>query len=112
MARLITIPYKPRGAFMALHNRTQRWACVVAHRRAGKTVSCVNDLIRSALITQRKDFRGAYVAPFYTQAKSVAWDYFKRYTSVIPGIQVNESELRIDFPNGCLLYTSPSPRDA
>ena len=111
MARLITIPYKPRGAFMALHNRTQRWACVVAHRRAGKTVSCVNDLIRSALITQRKDFRGAYVAPFYTQAKSVAWDYFKRYTSVIPGIQVNESELRIDFPNGARiqLYGADNP---
>ena len=30
----------------------------------------------------------------------MAWDYFKRYTSVIPGVEVNESELRVDFPNG------------
>lgn len=96
----IVIPYKPRDAFKPLHNRAQRWAVVVAHRRAGKTVACVNDLIRRALSTSRKDGRYAYVAPFYRQAKSVAWDYLKRFSAVIPGLSVNESELRIDYPNG------------
>jgi hypothetical protein len=46
------------------------------------------------------DFRGAYISPFYRQSKAVAWDYFKRYSSVVPGVQINESELRIDYPNG------------
>ncbi len=40
------------------------------------------------------------MAPFYRQAKAVAWDYLKRYSSVVPGHTVNESELRIDYPNG------------
>lgn len=98
--QVITIPYKPRQAFRPLHNRTQRWAVVVAHRRAGKTVACVNELLKAALTTERKDFRGAYVAPFYRQAKAAAWDYLKRYSAVVPGVQINESELRIDYPNG------------
>jgi phage terminase large subunit len=85
---------------MPLHNRTQRWAVVVAHRRAGKTVACVNELIKSALTFPGIDGRFAYVAPFYRQAKSVAWDYLKRFSAVIPGISINESELRIDYPNG------------
>jgi len=100
MGRVITIPYKPREAFRPLHHRTERWAVVVAHRRAGKTVACVNELLKAALTTDRKDFRGAYVAPFYRQAKAVAWDYLKRYSAVVPGVLINESELRIDYPNG------------
>lgn len=73
---------------------------VVAHRRAGKTVACVNELIKRALTFPGTDGRFAYVAPFYRQAKSVAWDYLKRFSAVIPGININESELRIDYPNG------------
>lgn len=96
----IIIPYKPRDAFRPLHRRKQRWAVVVAHRRAGKTVACVNELIKAALQDQRKGQLYAYVAPFYAQAKSVAWDYLKHFSAVIPDIRVNESELRIDYPNG------------
>lgn len=100
MAGLILIPYKPRDAFKPLHFRKQRWAVVVAHRRAGKTVACVNELIKAALTFKGGDGRFGYVAPFYRQAKAVAWDYVKRYSAVIPGVSVNESELRIDYPNG------------
>lgn len=85
---------------MPLHERTQRWACVVAHRRAGKTVACVNELIRAALTDKRKGQLYAYVAPFYTQAKGVAWDYLKHFSQPVPGMKVNEAELRIDYPNG------------
>lgn len=97
---LVTIPYRPRGAFLPLHRRKQRWAVVVAHRRAGKTVACINELIKAALTFKGNDGRFGYVAPFYRQAKSVAWDYLKRFSAVVPGIVVNESELRIDYPNG------------
>ena len=96
----ITIPYKPRVAFLPLHIRKQRWAVVVAHRRAGKTVACINELIKSAIQFPKRDGRFAYVAPFYKQAKSVAWDYLKYFSSTIPGAVPNESELRIDYPNG------------
>lgn len=73
---------------------------MVAHRRAGKTVACVNDLLRSALTTTRDDWRGAYVAPYYSQAKDVAWGYVKKFAGVVPGASFNESELRCDLPNG------------
>ena len=33
-------------------------------------------------------------------AKNIIWDYFKFYSRAIPGIKVNESELKIDYPNG------------
>jgi phage terminase large subunit len=100
MAQLVVIPYRPRDAFKPLHTRSQRWAVVVAHRRAGKTVACVNELIKAALTFQGTDGRFAYVAPFYSQAKAVAWDYAKRFSAVVPGMQINESELKISYPNG------------
>ena len=80
--------------------RKERWACLVAHRRAGKTVACVADLIDAALRCQNPDPRFAYVAPFYVQAKDVAWGYLKRFTAPIDGVKFNEAELRVDLPNG------------
>lgn len=96
----IVIPYAPRAAFLPLHNRHQRWGIMVAHRRAGKTVACVNEANKAAITCPKPDGRYAYVAPFYVQAKDIAWTYAKRYALPIPGVEVNESELRIDYPNG------------
>ena len=96
----VQIPYSPRRQFMPFHERKQRWSCIVAHRRAGKTVACLNELQKRALLCERERPRFAYVAPFLKQAKSVAWDYMLHYSAPIPGINVNHSELRIDYPNG------------
>ena len=96
----VTIPYTPRDVMIPFHDRTSRFACLVAHRRCGKTVAAINDLIRDALTINRPNVRVAYIAPSYRQAKAVAWDYCKEFTYKIPGIKVNEAELRIDFPNG------------
>ena len=73
---------------------------MVCHRRAGKTVACLNDLLRSALRSEKEDYRGAYISPYYAQAKDVAWTYLRRYAGVVPGVLFNETELRADFPNG------------
>lgn len=99
-SREIVIPYLPRAQFRSFHDRTQRWAAIVAHRRAGKTVACINELIKAALICEKEAPRFGYLAPYYAQAKDIAWDYLKRYCSVLPGVGVNESELRVDLPNG------------
>ena len=40
-----TVEYLPRDQFQPFHRRTQRWAIIVARRRAGKTVATINDLI-------------------------------------------------------------------
>lgn len=72
---------------------------MVAHRRAGKTVACVMDLLARASAFKGRDGRFAYVAPYYVQAKDAAWTYLKRFTLPIDGVEVNESELRIDLPH-------------
>jgi hypothetical protein len=103
--------YAPRGPFIDFHNRRQRWAVMVAHRRAGKTVACVADLIYGALLTRKQDARYAYVAPQYNQAKDIAWLYVKRLTADIPGVSYNEAELRANLPNGAQvrLYGADNP---
>lgn len=101
-ARIIEIPYLPRGQFGDFHERSNRFAKVVAHRRFGKTVGCINDLIRAAVTNTRKQPppRYAYIAPTYTQAKDVAWNYLKYYSAPIPGTKTSESELWVDYLNG------------
>lgn len=110
-AQLVTIPYAPRKQFMGFHESTKRWRIIVAHRRAGKTVACINHLIRSALTCDKPEPRAAYVSPLYKQSKDVAWTYLKRFTAVIPGAHAHESELRVDLPNGgrVRLYGADNP---
>lgn len=103
MLDTIDLGYRTRRQFAPFHRRKQRWACIVAHRRAGKTVACIMDLVDAALRCQKPNGRFAYIAPFYAQAKDVAWAYLKQYTAPIPGVVHNESELRVDLPNGCRL---------
>lgn len=95
------IRIRPREAFRRYLNRKERWACIVAHRRAGKTVAVIQDILSRALTYKRKGppTRYAYVAPTRDQAKDIAWGYLKSYVAKIPGIEINESDLRITLPN-------------
>ena len=96
----ITIPYCPRPLQREIHDNLQRFNVLVCHRRFGKSVFAINELVRDVLTCKLSKPRGAYIAPLYRQAKNVIWDYLKEYTRVIPGVTYNESELRADFPNG------------
>jgi phage terminase large subunit len=93
--KAIAIDYAPREAFVPFHERKQRWSVLVVHRRAGKTVAVINELIKAALLCTRTSPRFAYVAPTYAQAKDVAWTYLKRFTAQIPGRIVSEAELHV-----------------
>ncbi|MBK6599163.1 MAG: hypothetical protein IPG25_15310 [Proteobacteria bacterium] len=104
MLQKIDLGYRARDKFVPFHARKQRWACIVAHRRAGKTVACIMDLVDAALRCDKPNARFAYIAPHYNQAKDVAWTYLKQYTAPLPYVATNESELRIDLPaNGARL---------
>jgi phage terminase large subunit len=96
----LDLGYRPRRQFEAFHRRKQRWACIVAHRRAGKTVACIMDLIDAALRCKKPDGRFGYVAPTFTQAKDVVWSYLKYYTHQIPQTELRESDLSVILPNG------------
>ena len=100
MSQTVDLGYAPRPQFVPYHMRKQRWSCIVAHRRAGKTVACVMDLIDAALRCRKPDGRYSYIGPTYTQVKDVAWSYLKRFTAPIPGVEQRESELAVLLPNG------------
>jgi len=97
--REVVIPYEPRPLQLSLHRALdeRRWAVAVCHRRFGKTVCAVNQLIRRAVTCTKPRPRLAYVGPTYRQAKQNAWDYLLHYTSTVPGRAANTSELRVDF---------------
>ena len=84
---------------MPFHNRRQRWACLVAHRRAGKTVAAVNDIIRAGITYQGQRGLFGYVAPYRSQAKAVAWQYFQEFAAPITETK-NEQELTLTLMNG------------
>ena len=98
----IEIPYKPRELQKFLHENISkhRFSVLVLHRRAGKTVMCINHMIREALLNPNPSSRYAFLSPTFKQGKATAWDYIKTYAGKIPGTKFNESELRCDFPNG------------
>jgi phage terminase large subunit len=106
----IELDYSPRPQFSPFHDRAQRWALVVAHRRCGKTVACINELIKRAATDGLADGRYAYIAPYYGQAKQVAWDYLKRYAAPL-AIKFSESELAVELINGSRirLYGADNP---
>ena len=94
----IHLGYKPRLPQKEIHKavKENRFVVAVAHRRMGKTVSAIVQLIHSALQNTQKNPRYAYIAPTYSQAKRVAWDYLVEYTRSLGGT-ANIAELRVDF---------------
>ena len=98
----IALDYQPREQFLDFHQRNERFAAMVVHRRAGKTVAAIHDIVIKALRTTKKQPRYAYVAPFYSQAKSIAWTYLK---DAVRGfaLEMRESELSVTLPNGAVI---------
>lgn len=95
--------YIPRRHQAEIEAALARFSVLVCHRRFGKTALSVNRLIREATNTHRPDWRGAYIAPLYKQAKTVVWDELKKYCGLgMNGctVKFNETELRADFENG------------
>lgn len=97
--------YVPRPAFLPFHNRPHRWATLVTHRRAGKTVALTNDIILAARTPLPfPDPQYAYVGPTYKQAKRIAWAYLKRYSRPYWSRPPSESELKVTLKGNSTIY--------
>ena len=109
----VVLPYTPRKQQAYVHDELSkyRYAVLCCHRRFGKTVLCINHLIKMAMTNRNHQPRYAYIAPTYSQAKKIAWDYLKHFTDKIPGTKYNETELRCDLVNGAriTLLSSENP---
>lgn len=108
----IISPYEPRPLQMEIHQALYneghriRNACLAIHRRFGKTVFAINELVAASVSCPLPNPRCFYIAPTFKQAKSIAWDYLKDFTRVIPGMKFYETELKADFPNGARIQLS------
>ena len=85
----IVIPYSPRKLQKFLHTQIpkSRFNVIVAHRRSGKTVMCINHMIRDALTNTQPNPRYAFISPTFKQGKSTAWDYIKNFAKNIPFVK-------------------------
>jgi phage terminase large subunit len=91
----VRVDYIPRAPFVPFHERSQRFAVMVAHRRAGKTVASINELVARAIYSTKKRPRYAYIGPLLKQAKKIAWEYLKEYTRGLELKKPSESELSV-----------------
>src|SRR5262249_47422672 len=109
----LVVEYAPRTQFVAFHHRCERFACIVTHRRAGKTVACIHDLQLGATQSNKIRPRFAYLSPFLKQSKTVAWDHLRAAMAPLHaiGTSAHETELRVDYPNGgqVRLYGADNP---
>lgn len=101
------MPYKPRAQLVAFHQRKEKLAFLICHRRFGKTVGCIAETVLRAVYTAKKNAQYAYICPFRTQAKAVAWNYLVAMTQGI-AIDVKVSELSVTLPNGAKIWLSGS----
>lgn len=101
---VINTGYVPRHWQRRFHTLAykKRFGVIVVHRRGGKTVSVINEILDRLLHCTLKNPQGAYVAPTFGQAKRIAWVYLKDYAQNLPGFIANEAELKVRFtaPHG------------
>lgn len=118
----VTIPYRPRNWAKALHDSLARWACLVLHRRAGKTTGVLNHHQRAALDDAWEARRLRHLLPSISQGQLAellkrrvywhvmptnvqgrvtgAWDILKEISRPVPGVKTNEQEMLVTYPNG------------
>lgn len=97
----VVYPFVPRKWQAYIPSKLKRFNVLVLHRGAGKTFFCAHHMVFHA--TNKKGNYG-YVAPELKQAKRVFWKEIKEAASIIPGTEINESDLRITLPNGSVIY--------
>lgn len=91
----------------------RRFTVIALHRRAGKSVYACAELISSALHCTVPNAKYAYISPFKSQTKQIAWGVFKdllssiigesqkltaRNPKAVPLVSLHESYLIITFP--------------
>jgi hypothetical protein len=96
----VHLEYAPRPCFIPFHQRNQRFSSIVAHRRCGKTVACINDIVVRAAYNKKKHPRYGYIAPTYRQGKEIAWLYLKDAAGPLLKGKPRESELSVELITG------------
>ena len=97
----VTGDYIEREYQTRLHDGMEDFsqAIIIAHRRAGKTVVVIAQLIRDVFSCGLHRPQVAYVANTYKQAKNVAWLYFQDMLKHVPNVKYSKQDLSIVIPS-------------
>ncbi len=100
--RNLRLPYIALPYQREIGRDQHRFIVVVASRRVGKTIYALNRLLRWALTRDvPNDTAFWYLAPFYHQAKTIAWNLLLRYIPQELWLRKpNESSLTFYLTNG------------
>lgn len=97
-AKVLSTGYNPRPHQEWLHQKLRRFNVILAHRRFGKTVFSINEMVDRGIRCERKNPQVCYVAPTFGAAKRIAWNYLKEFIGHLPGVKFHEGELRAVVP--------------
>lgn len=95
---MVDLGYKPRAFQAYLHANMKRFNVIVLHRRAGKSIFAIHEMLDQGLLCPHPNPQLVYLAPTYTAAKRIIWQQLKDLCEKIPGTMINEAELRIEIP--------------
>jgi PBSX family phage terminase large subunit len=107
---LITLNYAPMPHQVELHIDPNRFKIIVGGRRAGKTKSAFQEMLRYAL--SHPDSLCWWVAPTYNEAREVGFAEFEAYREQLQPVIVreNQSIMRVAFKNGSTIYWKGADR--
>ena len=94
--------YHPHQSQLQVLKDNHRFKVLSCGRRWGKTTLAINKLLKEALLDEKTDYW--YIAPTYSQAKTIAWRYLvQQYRELPSELQLgkNESELWVEVGNRC-----------
>lgn len=107
---ILTLSYKPFPHQIDLHADDHRFKIIVGGRRAGKSKSAFQEILRHAL--SNPNSLCWWVAPTYSEAREIGFEEFKRYREELgPAVvNVHNSVMKIEFSNGSKLYFKGADR--
>jgi len=96
----IVIPYRPHTFQKIVHEDNHRYRTMICGRRFGKTIFAINEILKKALLKKGIYW---YIAPFYGQAKEIAWNMLKKYAVTEIVEKFNEVDLAVNLKNGSII---------
>jgi len=95
------LPYLHQWAF---HRDTSRFKCIVGGRRVGKTVMCIQEVVKHCL--EKPNQLVFWVAPTFRDAREIGFEDFNQYADTLaPAIKdINTTNLKVTFINNSKIY--------
>jgi len=110
MMTVRTLTYMPFEYQAILHKDTHRFKIVVGGRRAGKSKSCFQEMLRYAITNPNS--LCWWVAPTYSEAREIGYEEYTRYEEELSGaiLCVHKSIMRVELTNGSKIYFKGADR--